>query len=112
MLLEEKLSENAAAMGEILMGRLRELPQDVVSLVRGRGLLCAIVIDKSEGREGNKGSEFDAWKLCLALKEAGLLAKNTHGHIIRFAPPLVITHQQVNEAADIIIKTVNEFARR
>lgn len=82
-------------------------------MVRGKGLLCAIVIDKSEWekkkRKGNAG--FDAWKLCLALKEAGLLAKNTHGDVIRFAPPLVIDRQQVNAAADIIHDTVLKFTR-
>uniref|UniRef100_A0A8R1I385 Ornithine aminotransferase n=1 Tax=Caenorhabditis japonica TaxID=281687 RepID=A0A8R1I385_CAEJA len=56
--------------------------------------------------------EYDAWQVCLKLKENGLLAKNTHGDIIRFAPPLCINKEQVEQAADIIIKTVTEFAKQ
>ena len=99
VLQEENLIENSAKQGELLMKRLRELPQDIVSTVRGRGLLCAVVIDSSwlqkvTVKEG-KFLGFDAWKVCLRLAENGLLAKNTHGDIIRFAPPLCITEQQV-----------------
>ncbi|CAI5445046.1 unnamed protein product [Caenorhabditis angaria] len=101
ILQEEKLVENSAEMGEILMNKLRTLPKEVVSTVRGKGLFCAIVINK----------KYDAWQVCLKLKENGLLAKNTHGDIIRFAPPLCINKQQVEEAADIIIKTITDFSR-
>ncbi|CAB3402475.1 unnamed protein product [Caenorhabditis bovis] len=101
ILQEEKLVENSAQMGEILMNKLRTLPKDVVSTVRGKGLFCAIVINK----------KYDAWQVCLKLKENGLLAKNTHGDIIRFAPPLCINKQEVEQAADIIIKTVTDFAK-
>lgn len=100
ILIEERLSENSAAMGEVLMSRLRQLPRHVVSLVRGKGLFCAIVIN----------NKYDAWKVCLRLKENGLLAKNTHGDIIRFAPPLVMTREQVEESADIIERTISEIA--
>jgi len=101
VILDEKLSENSARLGQLMMKRLQRLPKDVVSLVRGRGLFCAIVINP----------EIDAWKVCLALKENGVLAKNTHGDIIRFAPPLVINEQQLNEAVDIITHTIEEKAR-
>ncbi|GMS88857.1 hypothetical protein PENTCL1PPCAC_11032, partial [Pristionchus entomophagus] len=100
ILISERLCENALEQGERLMTRLRTLPKDVVGTVRGRGLLCAIVINQ----------DFDAWQVCLRLKERGLLAKNTHGDIIRFAPPLCINQAQVDEAADIIISTIQEFA--
>ncbi|CAD6194074.1 unnamed protein product [Caenorhabditis auriculariae] len=99
ILQEEKLVENSAEMGNVLMERLRRLPNDVVTTVRGRGLFCAIVINK----------KYDAWKVCLKLKENGLLAKNTHGDIIRFAPPLCISRAEVEEAADIIEKSIREF---
>uniref|UniRef100_A0A1I7U976 Ornithine aminotransferase n=1 Tax=Caenorhabditis tropicalis TaxID=1561998 RepID=A0A1I7U976_9PELO len=102
ILQDEKLVENSAKMGDLLMNKLKTLPKDVVSVVRGKGLFCAIVIN----------SKYDAWKVCLKLKENGLLAKNTHGDIIRFAPPLCINQKQVEEAADIIIKTITEFAQK
>uniref|UniRef100_A0A6P4F4G3 Ornithine aminotransferase n=1 Tax=Drosophila rhopaloa TaxID=1041015 RepID=A0A6P4F4G3_DRORH len=96
VLQEEKLAENAFKMGEILRSELSKLPQDVVSVVRGKGLLNAIVINK----------KYDAWEVCLKLKENGLLAKPTHGDIIRFAPPLVINETQIRESIDIIKKTI------
>ncbi|CCD63230.1 putative ornithine aminotransferase, mitochondrial [Caenorhabditis elegans] len=102
ILQEEKLVENSAVMGDLLMSKLKTLPKDIVSTVRGKGLFCAIVINK----------KYDAWKVCLKLKENGLLAKNTHGDIIRFAPPLCINKEQVEQAADIIIKTVTDFAKQ
>ncbi|CAD5216280.1 unnamed protein product [Bursaphelenchus okinawaensis] len=85
ILQEEKLCENAEKMGQLLRDELSKLPKDVVSVVRGKGLLNAIVINK----------KVDAWQVCLKLKENGLLAKNTHGDIIRFAPPLCINEEQV-----------------
>ncbi|XP_030369377.1 ornithine aminotransferase, mitochondrial [Scaptodrosophila lebanonensis] len=96
VLQEEKLAENAFKMGELLRSELATLPKDVVSTVRGKGLLNAIVIS----------SKHDAWDVCLRLKENGLLAKPTHGDIIRFAPPLVINEEQMLESVDIIKKTI------
>ncbi|SPP76622.1 ornithine aminotransferase, mitochondrial [Drosophila guanche] len=96
VLQEEKLAENAYKMGELLRNELGQLPKDVVSVVRGKGLLNAIVINQ----------KYDAWNVCLKLKENGLLAKPTHGDIIRFAPPLVINEAQMLESIDIIKKTI------
>jgi ornithine--oxo-acid transaminase len=73
----------------------------MVELVRGKGLLNAIVIKPKNGKT--------AWDVCIALKNNGLLAKPTHDHIIRFAPPLVITEDQIMEAVDIIKDTLSEF---
>ncbi|OFX74553.1 MAG: ornithine--oxo-acid transaminase [Bacteroidetes bacterium GWE2_29_8] len=98
---EEKLSEKAEYLGNILRNRLRNIKSDMVELVRGKGLLNAIVIKPRNGKE--------AWDVCLRLRDNGLLAKPTHQHIIRFAPPLVITEEQINECADIIEKTILEF---
>ncbi|XP_026848448.1 ornithine aminotransferase, mitochondrial [Drosophila persimilis] len=96
VLQEEKLAENAYKMGDLLRNELGQLPKDVVSVVRGKGLLNAIVINQ----------KYDAWNVCLRLKENGLLAKPTHGDIIRFAPPLVINEAQMLESIDIIKKTI------
>ncbi|KAH9518480.1 hypothetical protein Btru_016910 [Bulinus truncatus] len=93
---EEKLADNAERLGVILRKELNKLPKDVVSLVRGKGLLNAIVINSS----------YDAWEVCLKLRDNGLLAKPTHGDIIRFAPPLVITEEQIRECSDIISKVI------
>ncbi|KAH3708120.1 ornithine aminotransferase, mitochondrial-like isoform X2 [Dreissena polymorpha] len=96
---EEKLAENAERLGKILRASLNTLPKDRVKIVRGKGLLNAIVIDK----------KFDASKVCKALLKNGLLAKPTHGDIIRLAPPLVITESQLNECADIIKHTITSM---
>ncbi|KAG8040941.1 hypothetical protein G9C98_001929 [Cotesia typhae] len=93
---EEKLAENAQKLGVILREELNKLPKDIVTLVRGKGLLNAIVIDK----------KFDAMDICLKFKEHGLLAKPTHGHIIRLAPPLVITERQIHECCEIMSKVI------
>jgi ornithine--oxo-acid transaminase len=98
VLKDEKLTENAAAMGELLRSGLRKLNSPFIETVRGRGLLNAIVI-KHTNTEA-------AWDLCLALKENGLLAKPTHGDKIRFAPPLVINKEQILECVDIIAKSL------
>lgn len=98
---EEKLAERAKYLGEKLRERLRNIPSDMVSLVRGKGLLNAIVIQPKNGKE--------AWDVCLKLAENGLLAKPTHGDIIRFAPPLVISEEQLMECADIIEKSILSF---
>ncbi len=101
---DEKLAENADKMGELFRNRMQDLvgKYDLLKLVRGKGLLNAVVINDSEDSD-------TAWNICLALKENGLLAKPTHGNIIRFAPPLVITEEQIHECCDIIQKTIAEF---
>lgn len=103
VLISEKLPENAARLGEILKRELLAIKEKskIVTAVRGKGLFCAMVIQPTDGRT--------AWELCLALKDNGLLAKPTHGDIIRFAPPLVITEDQLMECVDIIRKTILAF---
>ncbi len=101
---EEGLIENAERMGEIFRKRMNELKAktDHVTLVRGKGLLNAIVIKPTnDGRT--------AMDVCMNLMHNGLLAKPTHGDIIRFAPPLVINEGQLHECCDIIEKTILEF---
>lgn len=98
---EEKLADNAQKMGELFRGRLNAIKSERVELVRGKGLLNAAVIKPMSGVE--------AWDVCLKLKENGLLAKPTHDHIIRFAPPLTIDEVGINAAADIIEQTILGF---
>lgn len=98
---DENLADNAAYLGEILRAELKGIKHEMLTLVRGKGLLNAIVIKPKNGK--------DAWDVCLKLAENGLLAKPTHGDIIRFAPPLVITEEQIYECADIIKKTLSSF---
>lgn len=104
VVLDENLTENATKMGSIFNERMNNIANksDFVVQVRGKGLLNAIVINDSPESE-------TAWNICLTLKENGLLAKPTHGNIIRFAPPLVITEEQIHACCDIIDKTLNEF---
>jgi ornithine--oxo-acid transaminase len=99
---EEKLAENAERMGEIFRNELRNIKSSMVELVRGKGLLNAIVIKPVNGKT--------AWDVCVAMKNNGLLAKPTHNHIIRFAPPLVITEQQILEAVSIIRNTIEKMS--
>jgi len=102
---DEKLSEKAEHLGKIFRAEMQKLVKDFdfVKLVRGKGLLNAVVIEpRKDGRT--------AWELCLLLAENGLLAKPTHGDIIRFAPPLVITEEQLMECCGIIRKSVEAFA--
>lgn len=103
---EEGLAENAYTLGNIFREEMEKLIQesDLVRLVRGKGLLNAIVINDTE-------DSATAWNICVALKENGLLAKPTHGNIIRFAPPLVMTEEQLYECISIIRKTILEFKR-
>ncbi len=105
VLLEEKLAENAYRLGEIFRARMRQVQAqrpEVVALVRGRGLLNAVVIKPAaDGRT--------AWDVCVSLMEHGLLAKPTHGDIIRFAPPLVITEEQLHAACDVIEQVLLAF---
>jgi len=101
---DEKLAENAFELGELFRAELNKYVEQskIVNLVRGKGLLNAIVINDSEESE-------TAWNICVALKENGLLAKPTHGNIIRFAPPLVMNKEQLLDCVSIIIKTLKEF---
>lgn len=105
---DEKLTQNARAMGERFRARMNELvvqyPQ-VLTLARGKGLLNAVVINDTPDSK-------TAWNMCVALAEEGLLAKPTHGNIIRFAPPLVMTESQLEECCDIIAKVVKDFAAK
>ncbi len=101
---DEKLAQNARELGELFRSKLNEYIEgsSIVKLVRGRGLLNAIVINDSEDSS-------TAWDICVALKENGLLAKPTHGNIIRFAPPLVMNEEQLLECVSIITKTLQNF---
>lgn len=105
VILEEDLMTNAEIRGQQFRKRMQLLTEKspMVSLVRGRGLLNAIVINDTEESK-------TAWNICMGMRDLGLLAKPTHGNIIRFAPPLVITAAQVDEACDIISEAVNKFA--
>ncbi|MBL7761578.1 MAG: ornithine--oxo-acid transaminase [Sediminibacterium sp.] len=94
VLKEEKMTENAAAMGELLRSELAKLQSPFITTIRGKGLLNAIVIQ-------HKNPDA-SWELCLALRDRGLLAKPTHGDKIRFAPPLLITREQILECVQII----------
>ncbi len=98
---DENLAENAKAMGELLRNELEKLHSPFIEKVRGRGLLNAIVINHSNPDAG--------WDLCMALKENGLLAKPTHGDKIRFAPPLIITREQMMECVSIIDKSLQQL---
>ncbi len=101
---EENLSERAEKLGQLFRAEIQKLIEktDLISGVRGKGLLNAILInDTPESKT--------AWNLCLKLKENGLLAKPTHGNIIRLAPPLVITEEEILDCVEIISKTISEF---
>jgi len=104
VLVDEKLADNADRLGKIFRAEMNKLMQktDVITKARGKGLLNAIVIKKTDGGK-------TAWDVCLALKENGLLAKPTHGDIIRFAPPLVINEEELKFAVDIITKVIMNF---
>ena len=91
---EERLAERAEELGKIFREEMSRINSPLIRQIRGKGLLNAIVIEPHEGKE--------AWDLCLKMAENGLLAKPTHGHIIRFAPPLVITEEELREAIAII----------
>lgn len=98
---EEKLAENAERLGKIFREEVRNIKSDMIELVRGKGLLNAVIIKPKNGKM--------AWDVCVAMKENGLIAKPTHEHIIRFAPPLVINEEQLREAIEIIRKTLAQF---
>ena len=101
---DEQLAKNAQVLGELFRSELNKYIQssNLVNLVRGKGLLNAIVINDEEDSD-------TAWNICLALRDNGLLAKPTHGNIIRFAPPLVMNEEQLLDCVSIITKTLKEF---
>jgi len=104
---DEKLAENAEHLGKIFRDRMQKNAvekSDLISLVRGKGLLNAIVVNDTEDSP-------TAWNMCMEMAENGLLAKPTHGNIIRFAPPLIMTEEQLHECCDIIEQTVHNFNR-
>lgn len=95
---DEKLTDNAGRLGNIFREELKKIKSKRIELVRGKGLLNAAIIKPVEGKT--------AWDVCIALRDNGLLAKPTHDHIIRFAPPLVINEEQIMQAVEIIKKTI------
>jgi ornithine--oxo-acid transaminase len=106
VVIEEDLANNAHVLGEKFRAGMNAIidKYDLVTKVRGKGLLNAIIINDTP-------DSTTAWDLCVALKSNGLLAKPTHGNIIRFAPPLVITEEELNTCIDIIEKTIKEFKK-
>jgi ornithine--oxo-acid transaminase len=98
---DEKLEENAERLGKIFRDEFNSIDSDMIELVRGKGLLNAVVIRNKEGKT--------AWDVCVAMKENGVLAKPTHGNIIRFAPPLVITEEQLRDAMNKIKEVFKKF---
>jgi len=104
VLKDEKLAENANKLGDILQAELKNIDSPLIESVRGRGLFLAMVINESHG--------YSAYDICYEFKKHGLLAKPTHGNIIRFAPPLVITEEQIQECVGIIKKTFQSFPKK
>ncbi len=98
---DEKLEENAERLGKIFRDEFNSINSEMIELVRGKGLLNAVVIRNKEGKT--------AWDVCVAMKENGVLAKPTHGNIIRFAPPLVITEEQLRDAMNKIKEVFKKF---
>lgn len=98
---DEKLAENAAYLGKIFRDEIKSIKSDMIELVRGKGLLNAVVVRPKNGKT--------AWDVCIAMKDLGLIAKPTHEHIIRFAPPLVITEPQLREAVGLIRQAFKLF---
>ena len=98
---DENLTDNSLLLGDIFREEMKSIKSDRITTIRGKGLFNAIVIKEQDG--------IDAWKVCMAMKENGLLAKPTHGDIIRFAPPLVITEDQLMECCAIIKRTIEAF---
>jgi ornithine--oxo-acid transaminase len=104
VLVDEKMTENAASQGELFRSLLAQLASPLIKTIRGKGLLNAIVIDHPHPEA--------AWEICLQMMQHGLLAKPTHGDKIRFAPPLLITETQIREAIEIIAQSLEEVAAR
>jgi len=101
VVLEENLANNAMRMGVLLRSELQKINSPMITAIRGKGLLNAIDIAPLNGKT--------AWDVCVKLSDNGLLAKPTHGHIIRFAPPLIITEDQMLDCVEIIRKTILSF---
>ena len=101
---DEKLAENAERLGKIFRSELSSYIEtsSIAKLVRGKGLLNAVLINDSEDSD-------TAWNICLKLRDNGLLAKPTHGNIIRFAPPLMMNEEQLRDCVSIIIETLKSF---
>ena len=101
---KEKLAQNARTLGELFRNEMQKLVDefDLFVKVRGKGLLNAVIINDSPDSD-------TAWRFCVALKDNGLLAKPTHGNIIRFAPPLVMTEEQLMDCVQIIRDTLADF---
>jgi ornithine--oxo-acid transaminase len=97
VLVDEKLAERAEVLGEKVRSAVTALNSPLVKTVRGRGLLNAVVIDEQKSKKGRT-----AWQFCLLLKSRGVLAKPTHVNIVRFAPPLVITEEELMHAVKVI----------
>jgi ornithine--oxo-acid transaminase len=107
VIVDEHLADNAHEMGIIFRGKMQEIVNkrpDMVTMVRGRGLLNAIVINDTE-------SSPTAWNICMLLSQNGLLAKPTHGNVIRFAPPLVITKRQILACCRIIEQVIMNYKK-
>ena len=102
LLEEENLIENSRIMGEYFKNSLLDLNSGIIKEIRGKGLLNAIIINDEENSD-------IAWNICLKMAQNGLLAKPTHGNIIRFAPPLIINEKQLNNCIDIIISSLKDF---
>jgi ornithine--oxo-acid transaminase len=98
---DEKLAENSEKLGKLFRSEMMKIKSDMVEIVRGKGLLNAVVIKPKNGKT--------AWDVCLAMRDHGVLAKPTHDHIIRFAPPLVITEEQILDAISKIKEAFKEF---
>jgi ornithine--oxo-acid transaminase len=103
---DEQLSKNARNLGNLFRAEMNRIIEktDLILKVRGKGLLNAILVNDTPDSS-------TAWNLCVAMKENGLLAKPTHGNIIRFAPPLVMTEEQLLECVAIIEKTILNFKK-
>ena len=98
---DENLAQNAENMGVFFREQIKNIQSDLIEIIRGKGLLNAVVIRPKNGKT--------AWDVCITMKDKGLLAKPTHNHIIRFAPPLVITEDQIREATEIIKESILSF---
>lgn len=103
VLTDESLAKNATAMGKLMRDELNKINSPLISNIRGKGLMNAIIIDHYDKNA--------AWNICLLMKENGLLAKPTHGDKIRLAPPLIINEQQVLEAVNIIKRSIVDFSK-
>ncbi|MEG1763406.1 MAG: ornithine--oxo-acid transaminase, partial [Bacteroidales bacterium] len=101
VVVDEHLCEKAEYLGTIFRDEIRKIQSEMIELVRGKGLLNAVIIRPKNGKK--------AWDVCLKMRDNGVLAKPTHEHIIRFAPPLVITEEQLREAIAIIKKSILSF---